>query len=92
MTADGEIDTMLMSCRVLGKGIEEAFIREVIKNVGYTKLKATYIPTEKNGQVADFYDKVGFVLVLTDQNGIKHYEVEVNKLDLTIKDYYKIKQ
>lgn len=92
MTADGEIDTMLMSCRVLGKGIEEAFIREVIKNVGYSKLKATYIPTEKNGQVAEFYDKIGFTSVMTEQDGAKHYEVEVNKLDLTIKDYYKFKQ
>ena len=83
---------MLMSCRVLGKGIEEAFIREVIKNVGYSKLKATYIPTEKNGQVAEFYDKIGFTSVMTEQDGAKHYEVEVNKLDLTIKDYYKFKQ
>ena len=88
----GEIDTLLMSCRVLGKGIEEAFIRSVLNRVERKELKATYIPTEKNGQVADFYDKVGFELVSTEGSGTKHYKADVQALDLTIKDYYKIEK
>ncbi|MBR1923020.1 MAG: HAD-IIIC family phosphatase [Paludibacteraceae bacterium] len=90
ITRRGEIDTLLLSCRVLGKGIENAFVRRVLKIVDIKKLKARYIPTEKNGQVADFYDKLGFKRVSTDENGGKYYEADTKTLNLTIKDYYKI--
>ena len=89
MTADGEIDTLLMSCRVLGKGIEEAFFKSVISRYKGA-LKAQYIPTAKNGQVADFYDRMGLKLERTNDEGVKEYSAQVETLDTTIKDYFKI--
>lgn len=59
------IDTLLMSCRILGRTIEYKFLDEVLSQV-FSKvdlIKARYKLTPKNAQVADFYDKIGFELI-----------------------------
>ena len=87
-----EIDTLLLSCRILGKGIEFAFVKKVLsllKECGVTNLKASYIPTAKNAQVADFYNKCGF-LFQSEHDGIKNYGLSLNEAELIIEDYYHI--
>ena len=87
------IDTFLLSCRILGKGIEVAFIKRVLwelQNRGITEVKAEYIPTAKNTQVKDFYEKCGFTCVTEDADGSKSYELNLNNADLNIKKYYHI--
>jgi FkbH-like protein len=57
------VDTFLLSCRILGKGIEIAFIKRILmelRNQGITEVKSEYIPTAKNKMVADIYSKMGF--------------------------------
>ena len=83
------IDTLLMSCRVLGKGIEEAFFKTVIGRYKGATM-AQFIPTEKNGQVADFYERMGLKLERMNDEGVKEYSAQIETLDTTIKDYYKI--
>ena len=83
------IDTFLMSCRVLGKGIEEAFFKSVISRYKGA-LTAQYIPTAKNEQVADFYDRMGLKIERTNDEGVKEYSAQLETLDTTIKDYYNI--
>jgi FkbH-like protein len=60
-----EIDSLLLSCRVLGRDVERAFLAQIWKwaNVwpGTTRLLGRYVPTAKNQQVADFYERSGFV-------------------------------
>lgn len=92
VSKDGELDTLLMSCRVLGKGIEEAFVKTVMGQMNTPLMRAKYIPTEKNSQVAEFYDGIGFALVDTKEDGTKEYEAKMENLSLEIKDYYKIVQ
>jgi FkbH-like protein len=75
---DWEIDTFLMSCRVLGRTIENAFLNFIVEQIASRKAKkifATFVPTKKNGSVEDFYDKNGFKL-LSSTNGTKKYELE----------------
>ena len=60
------IDTFLMSCRVLGRHLEFALLGAIIAEVhrnfpSAALLRATYHPTQKNQQVADFYDRAGFI-------------------------------
>jgi predicted enzyme involved in methoxymalonyl-ACP biosynthesis len=58
-----DIDTWLMSCRVLGRGVEQAMLDRVASEArksGMLHLTARYIPTAKNGMVADHYRKLGF--------------------------------
>jgi len=57
------IHTWLMSCRVLGRGVENATLGLLIaaaKQRGISRLVGEYLPTEKNGMVADHYKKLGF--------------------------------
>lgn len=58
------IDTWLMSCRVLKRGMEEYIVNkfvEAAKTAGYDTIEGEYIPTEKNGMVKDIYSRMGFV-------------------------------
>lgn len=57
------IDTWLMSCRVLGRGLEWFALDKLVsmaRERGVTKIIGEYIPTRKNGQVADLYKIAGF--------------------------------
>jgi FkbH-like protein len=72
------VDSFLMSCRVIGRGIETAFLSHLVdwaKRRGHPALEGEFIPTAKNAPAADFYAQHGFVrvgatgrwrLVLTD--------------------------
>ena len=79
---EAEIDTFLLSCRVLGKAVEFFFIStvlEYLRNSGIVKVRGLFYPTIKNGQVALFYDKIGFTLVSKDSDGKKVYEHVLEK-------------
>jgi len=57
------IDSWLMSCRVLGRGVEEAtlgLICEEAKRIGANELIGEYRPTAKNGMVSEHFAKLGF--------------------------------
>lgn len=57
------LDTWLMSCRVLGRGVEEAtlnVIADVARRAGAQKLLGVYRPTAKNAMVSKLYERLGF--------------------------------
>ena len=57
------IDTWLMSCRVVGRRLEETVFYEIVKSAkfeGVKKITGVYIPTERNEIVRDHYLKLGF--------------------------------
>lgn len=87
------IDTFLLSCRILGKGIENAFIKKILallKEDGVRTIKAAYLPTAKNAQVADFYDRCGFLCVEENADGSKNYVLDLCSADLEVEKYYHI--
>ena len=52
-----EIDTFLMSCRILGRKIENVFLKYILFNLkkeGYEKVYAKHLFTKKNSQIKDF--------------------------------------
>lgn len=58
-----EVDSFLMSCRVLGRGVESALLSTIVDDAasaGADRVRGRYIATPKNGQVADFYERHGF--------------------------------
>ena len=89
ITIDGVIDTLLLSCRVLGKGIEEVFVKYVMAQTKHIELRANYIKTAKNTLVESFYDKMGFELFAED-GVIKQYRIAIINADLTFKQLYTI--
>ena len=61
-----QIDTWLMSCRVLKRQVEEEVLNELArlaKLKGCNRFHGMYIPTPKNEMVRDFYGRMGFTLV-----------------------------
>lgn len=57
------LDALLMSCRVLGRGVETAMISHGINlaaSRGANSIVGRYIPTNKNAMVADLFEKHGF--------------------------------
>ena len=57
------IDTLLLSCRVLGRDVETAFLSalaDVVIQAGGSRLVGRFVPTPKNHQVENFYSKHGF--------------------------------
>ena len=88
------IDSFLLSCRILGKGIEDAFLKRVlaiVRESGMETIKSTYVPTEKNAQVANFYESCGFNCITENPDGSKDYSYNLKNADLGIKTFYHIK-
>jgi FkbH-like protein len=57
------LDSFLLSCRALGRGVEKAFLQAVVdraREKEATTVVGTYIPTKKNGQTKNFLSDCGF--------------------------------
>lgn len=57
------VDTWLMSCRVLKRGMEEFIVNRMVESAranGFQKVVGEYLQTPKNAMVADIYEKLGF--------------------------------
>jgi FkbH-like protein len=63
--AVAELDTFLMSCRVIGRKAESAFVNVLLKRLaaaGVCEVLADYLPTPKNGLVTNFLPDHGFTV------------------------------
>jgi FkbH-like protein len=73
-----DIDIWLMSCRVLGRKVEEMVLREILKHAraaGILRLTGAYLPTERNKLVIDHYAKLGFTKMRDSDSGATHWEL-----------------
>jgi predicted enzyme involved in methoxymalonyl-ACP biosynthesis len=55
-----------MSCRVLGRGVEHAMLNELVARAaarGIREIAGEYIPSARNGMVADLFARLGFAPV-----------------------------
>lgn len=58
-----KIDTFLLSCRVIGRGIEQAFLHFICQNAikkNIKKIIGEFLPTQKNTIAESFYSNMGF--------------------------------
>ena len=87
-----EIDTLLMSCRIIGRNIEYAFINYIIgklKTKKISHLTAKYIKTQKNEQVKEFFDRCSFDLI-NENESIKNYILDINSYKIKRLDYIEV--
>ena len=57
------IDTFLLSCRIMGRGVENAILSQILKEAklnGVEELRAEFIPTPKNKPAENFLADYGF--------------------------------
>lgn len=69
-----EIDTFLMSCRVIGRTVETAMLDIVVGEVirqGVNRITGWIFPTKKNIPARDFYRKHGFSLVEEKEGAVR---------------------
>ena len=73
----GRIDTLLLSCRVIGRKVEDRLLEEAFKLFrmrGIERVVGEFIPTRKNQVVATFYEAHGFTPAGELEGGRKLYE------------------
>jgi FkbH-like protein len=86
------IDAFLMSCRVIGRGVEFSvwshLAAEAVRH-GCLTLEAEFKPTPKNAQVADFYDRLGLAPV-ENGDGTKRYRIAIDQFHPPEADWIKV--
>jgi len=75
------LDTWLMSCRVLGRGVEEATLNVLASEanrLGARRLLGEYRPSSRNGMVAEHYPRLGFAPVAESESGVARFVLPLN--------------
>lgn len=75
-----EMDTWLMSCRVLKRGMEGAMLDSIVEECqarGIHRIVGVYLPTPKNKMVADHYGQLGFTLEQKEESGATRWAFEI---------------
>jgi FkbH-like protein len=79
LAKEWQIDTWLMSCRVLMRGVEEALMNLLMqdaRDAGVEVIIGEYIPTARNALVADLYGRLGFARIEGDAGGVARYSAD----------------
>jgi len=92
--ADGlDIDTFLLSCRVIGRAVESAMLAHLCDAAqarGLTKLYGKVIPTDKNVPSRDLFDKHGFSKQSEDVHGITSWALDLTCNPVRLPDWFKL--
>ncbi|WP_322996997.1 HAD-IIIC family phosphatase [Castellaniella sp.] len=78
------IDTWLMSCRVLGRQVEQATLQvlaQLAKAAGQQSLIGEYLPTAKNSMVAEHYKNLGFDCIQKADDGTTQWCLPLNEFN-----------
>lgn len=84
------IDSWIMSCRVLKRGMELFTLKSIIelaKQKGFKTVIGEYLETKKNGLVKDHYNKLGF-----EQSEDGKWLIEIEKFSPTTETYISKKE
>ena len=81
--SEWEIDTWLMSCRVLGRQVELAALQDIVFNAkrnGINRIVGTYSPSPRNAIVKDHYNKLGFTKI-TNNTKIERWVLDIQNYE-----------
>jgi FkbH-like protein len=76
-----EVDSWIMSCRVLGRRVEETILQYLVEQArlrGISAITGRYIPTAKNGLVRDHFSRLGFVQAGTQEDGETTWQLSID--------------
>jgi len=85
------IDSFMMSCRIIGRGVENVFLKAGIDKSfekNYRKIEGCYIKNDKNVLVADFYLNNGFQQSSSKEN-IYTYQLDILENTVPSENYFK---
>ena len=78
----GNIIDFILSCRVMGRMIEEVMLSVMIthaRRIGLSRIEAKYLPTVKNKPCHDFWKRSGFSFDVTNEIFMWKMETEYHK-------------
>ena len=87
------IDSLLLSCRIIGRKIEEEFLGNILlklQSLGVDTVQAQYIKSPKNDLVKNFYEKMHFNRISSNNNKTK-YSMNLKKYDKQTVKFIKTK-
>lgn len=87
-----EIDSFLLSCRVISRTVETAFLSHIIKEEKKANIKSIigkYIPTKKNILVKDLYKNNGFKLI-EEKEGTTVWRIDIKEQSIKCPEWIKI--
>jgi FkbH-like protein len=86
------VDTLLLSCRVIGRTVENAFVGlacRILTSRAAERLTGEYRPTSKNAVAAHLYRDLGFEL-LGEQDGITRWSLPLRERRVAVPDWITI--
>lgn len=87
-----EIDTLLMSCRVIGRTVETAFLSFLAghaRELNASSMQGWFLPTRKNAPARDFYSDHGFQTLRQDGDGTL-WELNLEKSSLPCPEWVRL--
>src|SRR5581483_1104013 len=87
-----EIDTFLLSCRVIGRTVETAllsYLGERASARGKQQLAGWFVPTKKNAPAKEFYSQHGFQLESENGNGLR-WELDLKQHPIARPEWIKL--
>jgi FkbH-like protein len=88
------LDSFLMSCRAMGRGIETAIMNHVkhrlLEDRSGLELRGRYLPTPKNRPVETFYEQQGFRLLESSPSGEKLYGLRRDEVRIEPCDWIRV--
>jgi FkbH-like protein len=88
-----EVDTFLLSCRVIGRTVETALLAHLAESAaqrGRKRLVGWFLPTKKNSPARDFYPQHGFDRQETNDTG-SLWAMDLKSSTLRSPDWIKLK-
>jgi|CZLA01.1.fsa_nt_gi FkbH-like protein len=88
-----EVDTLLLSCRVIGRTVETALLAHLAESAaqrGRKRLEGWFLPTKKNAPARDFYQQHGFEWQVTNCEG-SLWTLDLKSSTLRCPDWIKLK-
>lgn len=76
------IDTWVMSCRVLSRGMEDLICNEIVsiaQKIGVKIICGHYIPTKKNMLVKGLYERLGWLCTEKLDNGTQVWQIALEQ-------------
>jgi FkbH-like protein len=88
------LDSFLLSCRAMGRGIETAIMNHVkqrlVEDRGGLELRGRYLPTAKNKPVERFYEEQGFRLLESASSGERLYGLRRDEVRIEPCDWIRV--
>ncbi len=86
------IDSFLMSCRVIGRNVETAFLARIVadaRSSGAKRIIGEYIPTKKNAPAKDVYERHGFTNIGTEDD-VTRWVLDLASQDIKVPEYIEL--